>query len=482
MMNSALLNIAPVTPEIFLSSMACVVLLVDLVLTDRNRFIVYALTQATLLGTLLLLYNTLSMPPSHAFSGMFVHDGMSVVLKIAMTVMVMFAFVYSRSYLQERDMYRGEYFVLGLFGLVGMMVIASASHLLSLYMGLELMSLCLYAMVAFRRDSVVATEAAMKYFILGALASGLLLYGMSLIYGVTHTLDITMVRKTIGAMEPGNIPLIFGLVFVLSALAFKLGAVPFHMWVPDVYQGAPTSVTAYLSTAPKIAAFAMFMRLLVGGLEGLAEHWQTMLVIIAILSMAVGNIIAIAQTNIKRMLAYSAISHMGFLLLGILAATKNGYSSAMLYALVYASMSLAAFGLIMLLSRSGFESEELDDFKGLNQRNPWLAFLMMITMFSMAGVPPTVGFYAKFMVIQAVVDIDMVWLAIVAVLLAVIGVFYYLRVVKLMYFEEATDSMPIEARTDVRWALNINVIALILVMPFIGKLTEWCIGAVNSLL
>lgn len=481
-MNSALLNIAPVTPEIFLSSMACVVLLVDLVLTDRNRFIVYALTQATLLGTLLLLYNTLSMPPSHAFSGMFVHDGMSVVLKIAMTVMVMFAFVYSRSYLQERDMYRGEYFVLGLFGLVGMMVIASASHLLSLYMGLELMSLCLYAMVAFRRDSVVATEAAMKYFILGALASGLLLYGMSLIYGVTHTLDITMVRKTIGAMEPGNIPLIFGLVFVLSALAFKLGAVPFHMWVPDVYQGAPTSVTAYLSTAPKIAAFAMFMRLLVGGLEGLAEHWQTMLVIIAILSMAVGNIIAIAQTNIKRMLAYSAISHMGFLLLGILAATKNGYSSAMLYALVYASMSLAAFGLIMLLSRSGFESEELDDFKGLNQRNPWLAFLMMITMFSMAGVPPTVGFYAKFMVIQAVVDIDMVWLAIVAVLLAVIGVFYYLRVVKLMYFEEATDSMPIEARTDVRWALNINVIALILVMPFIGKLTEWCIGAVNSLL
>jgi len=475
-------NIALATPEIFMFSMALVILLVDAFISSQQRIITYFLTQATLVVALIISIKNFSEPAAMVFNDMFIHDTMASILKIVIYVIVFLVFLYSRDYLKSRNMYRGEYFVLGLFGVVGMMIMVSAASMLTIYMGLELMSLSLYAMVAFQRDSSRATEAAMKYFVLGAMASGMLLYGMSMIYGVTASLDIATIRSVIASAGLDNMPLVFGLVFILVGLLFKLGAVPFHMWVPDVYHGAPTSVTMYISSAPKLAAFAIIMRLLVGGLEPLAASWQDMLIIISILSMTVGNVVAIAQTNIKRMLAYSAISHMGFFLLGIISVSANGYSSSMIYVLIYAVMSVGAFGVVLLLSRAGFESEELADFKGLNQRSPWYAFLMLILMFSMAGVPPTVGFYAKLMVIQAVVDADMVWLAIVAVLLAVIGAFYYLRIIKLMYFDDAKEGAAvIETTGDVKALLSLNALAMLILIPWLGVITEFCRRAIADL-
>jgi NADH-quinone oxidoreductase subunit N len=475
-------NIALAAPEIFMFSMACIILLVDAFLPSEKRIVTYVLTQLTLVVALLISVANYSKPAAMVFNDMFVHDAMASVLKIVTYVLVFFIFVYSRDYLKSRGMYRGEYFVLGLFAVVGMMVMASAASMLTIYLGLELMSLSLYAMVAFQRDSSKATEAAMKYFVLGAMASGMLLYGMSMIYGVTASLDLATIKSVVASAGVTNMPLVFGLVFILVGLLFKLGAVPFHMWVPDVYHGAPTSVTMFISSAPKLAAFAIVMRLLVGGLEPLAASWQDMLIIISILSMAVGNVIAIAQTNLKRMLAYSAISHIGFLLLGFISVTENGYSSSMIYILIYSVMSIGVFGIIILLSRAGFESEELVDFKGLNQRSPWYAFLMLVLMFSMAGVPPTAGFYAKFMVIQAVVDAGMIWLAVVAVLMAVIGAFYYLRIIKLMYFDSADEeSGAIEAAADVKLLIGINAIAVILVLPWLGVITEICRKAIAGL-
>lgn len=475
-------NIALAAPEIFMFSMACIILLVDAFLPSEKRIVTYALTQLTLVVALLISVANYSKPAAMVFNDMFVHDAMASVLKIVTYILVFFIFVYSRDYLKSRGMYRGEYFVLGLFAVVGMMVMASAASMLTVYLGLELMSLSLYAMVAFQRDSSKATEAAMKYFVLGAMASGMLLYGMSMIYGVTASLDLATIKSVVASAGVTNMPLVFGLVFILVGLLFKLGAVPFHMWVPDVYHGAPTSVTMFISSAPKLAAFAIVMRLLVGGLEPLAASWQDMLIIISILSMAVGNVIAIAQTNIKRMLAYSAISHIGFLLLGFISVTENGYSSSMIYILIYSVMSIGVFGIVILLSRAGFESEELVDFKGLNQRSPWYAFLMLVLMFSMAGVPPTAGFYGKLMVIQAVVDAGMIWLAVVAVLMAVIGAFYYLRIIKLMYFDSAEEeSGAIEAAADVKLLIGINAIAVILVLPWLGVITEICRKAIAGL-
>jgi len=475
-------NIALAAPEIFMFSMACIILLVDAFLPSEKRIVTYVLTQLTLVVALLISVANYSKPAAMVFNDMFVHDAMASVLKIVTYILVFFIFVYSRDYLKSRGMYRGEYFVLGLFAVVGMMVMASAASMLTIYLGLELMSLSLYAMVAFQRDSSKATEAAMKYFVLGAMASGMLLYGMSMIYGVTASLDLATIKSVVASAGVTNMPLVFGLVFILVGLLFKLGAVPFHMWVPDVYHGAPTSVTMFISSAPKLAAFAIVMRLLVGGLEPLAASWQDMLIIISILSMAVGNVIAIAQTNLKRMLAYSAISHIGFLLLGFISVTENGYSSSMIYILIYSVMSIGVFGIIILLSRAGFESEELVDFKGLNQRSPWYAFLMLVLMFSMAGVPPTAGFYAKLMVIQAVVDAGMIWLAVVAVLMAVIGAFYYLRIIKLMYFDSADEeSGAIEAAADVKLLIGINAIAVILVLPWLGVITEICRKAIAGL-
>ena len=464
-------------PEIFVLVMTCVVLVVDLYLTERNRDVTYVLSLLTLAGAALLTLGNYPSGTTVAMYGTFVHDPMGGLLKLFIYVVTAGVFIYSRSYLRDRGLYKGEYYVLGLFAMLGMMVLVSAHNFLTIYLGLELLSLSLYAMVAFDRDSPTASEAAMKYFVLGALASGMLLYGISMLYGATGSLDIGEVGAAVAGSEDRSIILIFALCFVVAGLAFKLGAVPFHMWIPDVYHGAPTSVTLFIGSAPKIAAFAMLMRLLAESMGGLQPDWQGMLAILAVLSLAVGNIIAIAQTNLKRMLAYSTISHMGFLLLGVLAGTPEGYSAAMFYAVTYALMAIGAFGMIILLSRSGFEAERLDDFRGLNNRSPWFAFIMLILMFSMAGVPPTVGFYAKLSVLEAVVAIDMVWIALVAVFFSIIGAFYYIRVVKLMYFDESESDEPINVGMDMRLAISANGVVVLALGLFPGALLSLCAAA-----
>jgi NADH-quinone oxidoreductase subunit N len=453
----------PAYPELFLLAMVCVILVADLFVSDANRIATYALTQAALLGCFLITFLTATTEPVTTFSDMFVDDLMADVLKLLVYLGVMVMLVYSRPYIAVRGMFRGEFFVLVLFATLGMMVMISANHLLTLYLGLELLSLSLYALVALQRDSAVATEAAMKYFVLGSLASGMLLYGMSMLYGATGTLGIPQLAEIILAGGAKEIVLVFALVFIVAGLGFKLGAVPFHMWVPDVYHGAPTAVTLFIGTAPKLAAFAFIMRLLVQGLgaEQLVEEWSQMLVVMAVLTLAIGNVTAIAQTNLKRMLAYSTIGHMGYVLLGILSGDLVGYGASMFYMVVYVLMNLGAFGMILLLSRVGFEAENLDDFKGLNQRSPWYAFLMLLLMFSMAGVPPTVGFYAKLAVLQAVISAGYLWLAVVAVLFSLIGAFYYLRLVKLMYFDTPVDTAPIAPRGDVRLLLSANGLAML---------------------
>jgi NADH-quinone oxidoreductase subunit N len=464
-------------PEIFILSMACIILVVDLFIDDPRRYLTFWLTQATLWAAILLQLEVPRGFTASVLNDMFVYDAMSVILKITTYVTVSAAFFYARGYLQQLNIHKGEYYVLGLFAMLGVMVMVSAQNLLVLYLGLELLSLSLYAMVAFHRDSKQATEAAMKYFVLGALASGMLLYGISMLYGVTGTLNIPQIAAHIAQADPDNLVLIFGLAFIVVGLAFKLGAAPFHMWVPDVYQGAPTSVTLFLGAAPKIAAYVMIMRLLAGALPGLHSDWQLMLVILAILSLAIGNIVAIAQSNLKRMLAYSTISHVGFILLGILSGTQAGYSAAMFYTIVYTLMTLGAFGMIILLSRIGFEADLLDDFKGLNERSPWFALMMLIIMFSMAGVPPMVGFHAKLSVLKAVIDVDMVWLAVAAVLFSVIGAFYYLRVVWLMYFEAPQDNTQIKKDFDFRLVLSANGLAVLGLGLYPGILMAWCINA-----
>jgi NADH-quinone oxidoreductase subunit N len=464
-------------PEIFILTMACLILVFDLFVDDQRRYLTFWLTQATLLGVILLQPEMPQGYTATVLNDMFIHDPMSVILKLATYVTVSAAFFYARGYLQQLNIHKGEYYVLGLFAMLGIMVMISANNLLVLYLGLELLSLSLYAMVAFNRDSKQSSEAAMKYFVLGALASGMLLYGISMLYGVTGSLNIPLIAAHITQGGSADLVLVFGLAFIVVGLAFKLGAVPFHMWVPDVYQGAPTSVTLFLGAAPKIAAYAMIMRLLAGALGGLHADWQLMLAILAILSLAIGNIVAIAQSNLKRMLAYSTISHVGFILLGILAGTADGYSAAMFYTIVYTLMTLGAFGMIILLSRAGFEADQLDDFKGLNERSPWFAFVMLIMMFSMAGVPPMVGFHAKLSVLRAVIDVDMVWLAIAAVLFSVIGAFYYLRVVWLMYFEAPHDTAQIKKDLDFRFVLSANGLAVLGLGLFPGVLMAWCINA-----
>jgi NADH-quinone oxidoreductase subunit N len=475
-----LMSFAPVLPEIFVLAMVSLILVVDAALDNSKRDVAYALTLATLAGAAFLTLRDLSTAPVLALGGLFIDDPLSDVLKLFTYLSTAAVIVYSRGYLQARGLYKGEFFVLALFALLGMMVMVSASHFLSLYLGLELLSLSLYAMVALQRDSAVATEAAMKYFILGALASGMLLYGMSMVYGVTGSLALGEIGQLLADGTDLRIPLVFGIVFIVAGLAFKLGAVPFHMWVPDVYHGAPTAITLFIGSAPKIAAFAFVVRILGQGLESQVAEWRDMLVVLAVLSMAIGNIAAIAQSNLKRMLAYSTISHMGFMLLGILAGTQNGYGSAMFYVLVYALMSLGGFGMILLLSRDGFEADRLDDFKGLNRRSPWHAFIMLLLMFSMAGVPPTVGFYAKLSVLQAVVEIGYVWLAVIAVLLSLIGAFYYLRVVKLMYFDAPHDPQPIAATSDARILLSANGLAVLALGVVPQPLMAVCAHAVGA--
>jgi NADH-quinone oxidoreductase subunit N len=491
-MNFTMPNLLPAYPEIFLLVMVSAVLVVDVFLPQRLRFVTYALTQLALLGCAALTLDVAVLTQgmvSYTFSHMFVADLMGHALKLGAYIALFTTLVYSRTYLADRGLWKGEFFALVLFALMGMMVMISANHFLTLYLGLELLSLSLYAMVALDRDSARATEAAMKYFVLGALASGLLLYGMSMIYGATGTLDISQVAKAVATANPNKIVLTFGLVFLVSGMAFKLGVVPFHMWIPDVYDGAPTAVTLIIGSAPKLAAFAMAMRLLVMGLLDLAVDWQQMLVILAVLSMALGNLAAIAQTNIKRMLAYSTISHMGFMLLGLLAGVVNGnwlnaadaYSAAMFYVAVYVLTTLGTFGMVLLLSRAGFEAENLNDSKGLNARNPWYAFIMLLLMFSLAGVPPTVGFYAKLSVLQPLLAADMTWLAVVAVLFSLIGAFYYLRIVKLMYFDEPTDTAPIAPSLDMSVLISVNGLAVLALGIMPQSLMALCYLSIKSL-
>ena len=473
--------LAPAYAEVFLLCMVCVILLLDLFLSDEQRGITYALTLATLGGCFLLTGYAGPGSEPYTFSGMFVADLMANVLKLGIYIAVAMMLVYSQAYIRARGMFRGEFFALTLSATLGMMVMASANHLLTLYLGLELLSLSLYAMVALQRDSAVATEAAMKYFVLGALASGMLLYGMSMIYGATGSLEVTQVAQRIADGDAIPTILIFGLVFVVAGIGFKLGAVPFHMWVPDVYHGAPTAVTLLIGTAPKLASFAFIMRMLVEalGVQQLMVEWQQMLVILAVGSLALGNVTAIAQTNLKRMLAYSTISHMGFLLLGILSGTIEGFGAAMFYSIVYVVMGLGTFGMILLLSRDGFEAENLEDFKGLNQRNPWYAFIMLLLMFSMAGIPPTVGFWAKLFVLQAALSAGYIWLVVTAVLFSLVGAFYYLRVVKLMYFDAPTDTHAIEPYADVRALMSVNGLAIIGLGLAPGALLAICQRAIQ---
>jgi NADH-quinone oxidoreductase subunit N len=473
-------NLMPASAEIFLLIMACVILISDVLIKQSGRLVTYLLVQLTLMGCALITVGTHENGVAHVFHNMFVDDLMSDVLKLLTYLAVSMMLVYSRLYLTVRGLFSGEFMVLTLFATLGMMVMISANNFLALYLGLELLSLSLYAMVALQRDSAIATEAAMKYFILGALASGLLLYGMSMLYGATGSLELGAVSNAIQSGHANNTLLVFGLVFVVSGLAFKLGAVPFHMWLPDVYQGAPTAMTMLIGSAPKLAAFAFVSRILVEGLQPLEQHWSGMLTILAIASMALGNITAIAQVNLKRMFAYSTIAHMGFLLLGFISGDIEGYGSSMFYAVSYVIMSLGGFGMIMLLSREGFEADTLNDFKGLNQRSPWLAFLMLILMFSMAGVPPTVGFYAKFSVLNAVVQSGHTWLAIAAVLFSLIGAFYYLRIVKLMYFDAPESHAPIILGQDTTLLISVNSLGVLLLGVLPGTLMSVCAVSVQQ--
>jgi NADH-quinone oxidoreductase subunit N len=476
------LNLLAAAPEIALLAAASVVMVADLFVPDARRNVTYALTLAALVLVSAVCALFLSDDVvQYAFGGMYVTDPMANVLKLFAALCTALMLVYAQGYARDRGIWKGEIFTLALFALLGIFVMISANNLLVIYLGLELQALALYALVALRRDDARATEAAMKYFVLGALASGFLLYGMSMLYGAAGTLDLNdLARRIAGGQVASRPALVLGTVFIVAGLGFKFGAVPFHMWVPDVYHGAPTPVTVLIGSAPKIAAFAIAFRLLVEGMLPLAVDWQKMLVVLAVGSLVIGNVTAIAQTNLKRMLAYSTIGQMGFMLLAMLSgvvggntmSTANAYSAAMFYVITYAITTLGTFGIIMLLARQGFEAEEIADLRGLNSRSPWYAFVMLLLMFSLAGVPPTVGFYAKLVVLQALlgsgITTGMVWLAVIAVLFSLVGAFYYLRVVKVMYFEEPAETAPIIAAQDMRVALSANG-AFVLVLGVIPQ-------------
>ena len=485
------LSLSVVTPEITLLVMTCVILLVDLGVKSRLRGLTYVLTLATLGAVAwVCARDALAGTTAYGFGRMVVSDPMGNWLKAFSALAVAVTLVYSRPYAADRDMMRGgELFTLSLFSLLGMFIMVSGSNLLVIYLGLELLTLSSYALVALRRDSERATEAAMKYFVLGAMASGFLLYGLSMIYGATGSLNIDQIFQAISSGRIKHEVLVFGLVFVVSGLAFKLGAVPFHMWIPDVYQGAPTAVTLMIGAAPELAAFGIVIRLLVEGMLPLAIDWQQMLVVLAVGSLVVGNLAAIAQTNLKRMLAYSTIAQMGFVILGLTAGVigggtangQNAYSASMFYVVTYVMTTLATFGIILLLAREGFESEEIADLAGLNQRSPLYAGIMAICMFSLAGVPPLVGFYAKLAVLQSLVASGSgfyMGLAIFAVIASLIGAFYYLRVVKVMYFDAPITATTVAAPADVRVVLSLNGALVLLLGILPGGLMALCSDAI----
>lgn len=501
-MTTIMQDLQHAAPEVLLMCAAFSVLLLDVFLSKSFRFIAYLLTQISLVTTAWLIFNEFGTvsDAQTAFSGLYIRDDLSDLLKLSMVLITIAVFMYSRNYLADRNMSNGEFYSLGLFALLGMMIMVSANNMLTIYLGLELLALASYALVAMQRDNGRASEAAMKYFVLGAIASGMLLYGMSLVYGLTGSLQLTDISAELQAEGNGlvgNIGMLLGLSFLLIGLGFKLGVAPFHMWIPDVYQGAPTVVTQFISAAPKIATFGMIFRLLGEGMGDLHESWQQILILLAVLSLAIGNIVAIAQTNLKRMLAYSTISHMGFIALGILAGDKVGFSAALFYVISYAFMSIGGFGLLMLLSRQNYEAENLSDIKGLSHTHPWYAFMFMLILFSMAGIPPTLGFYAKLTVLQAVlqpevIDGDIaplfVGLVIFAVLMSVIGAFYYLRAIKMMYFDEpdAKNSPERDADKHVPPAIEANVmisingLGVVVLGLFPGALMGACVAVVSA--
>ena len=477
-MTGLLENIHLALPEIIILVSACMALLGDLFLRNYVRSIAFICACIGLASATVVTFIFMGQFNTIILNGLFISDDLGQLMKLFIYLTVFLSFVYSQNYLAERQMPSGDYYVLGLFSTLGMMALVSAHSLLTLYLGLELLSLPLYAMTAIRRTNADASEAAMKYFVMGSIASGMLLYGISLLYGATGYLDLHDIAKAIAINGQEHHGLLsFALVFIVAGVGFKLAAMPFHMWAPDVYTGAPSSVTLFISTAPKIAALAMVFRLFSIGLVDLATQWQQLILVMALLSAGAGNLLAIVQTNIKRLFAYSAISHIGYALFGILAATSAGFAAALYYVLVYGLMSAAAFGFIVLLSRSGVEIESIDDLKGLNKRNPWLAFMMMIVLFSMAGVPPTVGFLTKLLVLKALVDVHMTWVSVLGLVFAVVGAFYYLRLVKVMYFDEPMERVPVKLPAVTTLIFSVNSLSLLYLGVFPGALISLSMNA-----
>ena len=467
-------------PEITLLILISVVLIADLFVSDERRAVTFWLTIGSLAITAWSIVATAPAARTVIFDGSYVSDALSQVLKLGATGVVAVGFLYARDYLRQNGLLKGEFYILGLFGLLGMLIMISANSLLTMYLGLETLSLSLYALVAFDRDNADSAEAAMKYFVLGAIASGSLLYGISWVYGLTGSLEFDQIAIAVQDPAVNDMPLWFGIAFMIVGIAFKFGAVPFHMWLPDVYQGARTPVTLYIASAPKFAALALILRILVDGLGDLHAVWQGMIMVLAVLSLVVGNIVAIAQTNIKRMLGYSAIAHVGFILLAIFTGTEQGYAAALFYTLTYVIMAAGAFGMVILLSRQGFEAESVVDFKGLNARSPWFALMMLFFMFGMAGVPPWVGFFAKLNVISAVLNAGFPALAILMVLASVIGAYYYLRVIWYMYFDQAEDRSVFQAGTDTRVVLSLNGVAVLVLGIIPGTLLALCIQVIQD--
>jgi NADH-quinone oxidoreductase subunit N len=467
-------SVQPAIAEMYLVAAICAILLVDVFAGDKRHGLTSTVTLLALaVGAALTVHYGHVTHHSILFDGMYVADELGYYLKLAGFLIVAVVLLYSRSYLENRDILRGEYYVLALTALLGIFVLISANSLLTVYIGVELLALSVYAMVAFDRESGIAAESAIKYFVLGAIASGALLYGMSLIYGLTGTLDLEQIAVRLHS--PSSLGVLLGLVFVVVAVAFKLGAVPFHMWLPDVYEGAPTSVTLFIGTAPKIAYFALTLRLLAHGLSGTVAEWSQMLGILAVLTLVVGNVVALVQTNLKRLLAYSTISNVGFIVLGFVAGTPSGYTAALYYTLIYVLAALGSFGVILLASRKGFEADKLDDYKGLYQRDPLLALAMMMLMFSTAGVPPFVGFWAKLRIFQALWETQHTWLVLIAAAMSVVGAFYYLRIIKLMYFDAPTGELPATVRsTGVRIVLAVNAAAVLVLGLLPSALLDLC--------
>jgi NADH-quinone oxidoreductase subunit N len=466
-------DLLPLLPELVLVGGAFALLMLDLFLDDSRRIVTHVLAIALLLVAGWLAFSGVGGQGT-VLGGMFVRDAMGDVLKGGACLLTALALVYAWPFLRQRGLYQGEIAVLMLFAVAGMMLLISAGSLVMVYLGLEMLALCSYALVAIDRDNGLASEAAMKYFVLGSLSSGMLLYGLSLLYGATGTLDLAQLRSAIAASQETGL-LLTGTVFAVAGIAFKFGAAPFHMWVPDTYQGAPTPITLFLGSAPELGSFALAFRLLESGVGPLDERWRLLMAGLAVASLVIGNLVALMQTNLKRMLAYSAISHIGFLFLGFAGGGAQGYAAAMFYVLSYALMSAAAFGSIVVLSNQGFEADRIDDFKGLNARSPWLAGLVLCIMASLAGVPPFLGFWAKLAVLRAAVQGDMLWLAMVGIVAAVVGAFYYLRVIKVMYFDEAATDMP-APRDDrpLRFAFAVNALALLVLGIFWNPIMAWC--------